>query len=70
MNKYARGAKSYKRRPQSLRLNLPRLTGIRPPLRATQNARQSVGFGAAIKLEWERFKVSYQREQRELSGGR
>jgi len=42
MNKYARGAKSYKRRPQSLRLNLPRLTGIRPPLRATQNARQSV----------------------------
>jgi hypothetical protein len=70
MNKYARGAKSYKRRPQSLRLSLPRLTGIRPPPALLKMPGRSFGFGAAGKLERARFKVRYQREQCELSARR
>ena len=64
MNGFARGAKNYKRRPQSLRLNLSRWSRNTPaPPRLLKMLGRAFGFGAAGKLERARFKVSYKREQ-------
>ena len=64
MNGYARGAKSYKRKSQSLRLNLPRWSRNTPaPPTLLKMLGRAFGFGAAGKLERARFKVSYKREQ-------